>query len=166
MVVSEKHNATVRSMIGPNTRPQVIFTPESILAPLRELWGRPIALDPCGSRDRAEPLAERTLYEADNGLSHEWTDRTFINPPFRYLKDWLAHARTRATGRRCVLSPARTHRVWWIDAARDADTVLWLRPVTFVGYSQQYPVPVALLFWGSGEEEVERCFDKKLGRCL
>ena len=139
----------------PGNRKQEILTPPDILDPLRALWGL-IAFDPCGTP--LHTIAERTAYLEDDGLSFKWPDRTFVNPPYKFLKDWLAHFTAHSQGRACLLGPVRSHRKWWRAAARECSSVVYLDPLCFVGYSQAFPAPLCLMFRGEDWEDLEKLF--------
>lgn len=53
------------------------LTPPEILLPLCSF-----DLDPCASIQRPWPTATRHLTVEDDGLSHEWSGRVWLNPPY------------------------------------------------------------------------------------
>lgn len=91
---------------------------------------------------------------APSGLGVEWPDRTFANPPFLDLEEWLAKAREEsATGSRVVvLAPWRSHRRWFLDAlvgrGGPRPTITLEPAVKFRGHKTAFPAPVALIGWG------------------
>lgn len=167
---------TVKSMISPGDREQVIDTPEKIVDGLLKFWGG-VALDPCWSPSTIVP-SERHYYVPPrievyvtnkgeeksriafkaapgdlDGLELEWEDGTFANPPFKYLSAWLKKAQKE--GERglevILLGPVRTHRKWWRAAARSAKehgAVMELDPIKFRGYKQTFPQAMCLFYWG------------------
>jgi len=126
-------------------RRQEILTPEPIADFAREVFGGQIAFDPCPASDLSGFVKPQGWSHGD-GLLDPWPNGTFCNPPYKYLKKWLIKALGEAgTGRsNIVLAPARSHRTWWREARNKASFVLELNPVTFVGYTAVFPVPMVL----------------------
>ncbi len=148
----QKRANTVKSMTSPGERPQSIYTPVSFIERYIP-W--PIALDPCAAHDSpVSALAEVKYYGPGydaGGLVLPWLDRTYVNPPYKDLKLWLARAYDQAVhtgGRIAVLAPVRTHRAWFRAAMHSTRVVQWLDPVKFEGYDQAFPAPLCLLWWG------------------
>ena len=150
-----------------NKRPQEVLTPPEILKPLIGLWGGEIVLDPCGSRKWT--FASHTIYEEDfdgkGGLAGPWVDRTYFNPPYKFLRTWLEHMLNHTGDERiCGLAPVRTQRKWWRDAARQCSAVFELNPVTFVDaktldyYKGSYPPPLCLMFTNDDPDQVAKAF--------
>lgn len=134
-------------------RPQEILTPPEIILPLYALWGV-VVLDAAGSRKHT--IAEYTAYEG--GTSAPWPDRTYCNPPFKYLKLWMAHM-VASHGRTCMLAPVRPHRRWFRQYAAVCQCMVWLNPIAFVGYDQKFPAALCLLFLADELEHVRLLFD-------
>jgi hypothetical protein len=126
-------------------RKQEILTPEPIADFAREVFGGQITFDPCPAADLSGFVRPQGWSHGD-GLLDPWPNGTFCNPPYKYLKKWLAKALAEAgTGRSSiVLAPSRSHRTWWRGARNKASFVLELNPVTFVGYTAVFPVPMVL----------------------
>jgi hypothetical protein len=130
------------------------------------LWGE-IALDPCGSKRHEIAVVTRFIDDENHGLASPWVDRTFINPPFGKLKDWLAHSREiRGHERLAIFCPVRTHRAWFRETAQAMATVFYLRPIKFVGYAQAFPAPLCLMFTANTPEEVRGIFPEDFGGVL
>lgn len=129
-----------------NEREQDVHTPECVLEVVAQTFGGVIEFDPCASKTR-EPFANVNAFEEDDGLSGEWPERTFFNPPYKTLKAWLAHAGQQPE---CIgLYPVRTNRVWWMNYHIDnADAIAWLKPLAFVGHKQAFPAPLVLAYRG------------------
>lgn len=131
-------------------RPQEIRTPPEIIAMVLDAFEGPIALDPCAPTfsDPSFP-ADRYVREAENGLTVDWGDRTFVNPPFDDLRPWLRKAaNTGAQGHRVILlTPWRSHRRWFREALQSTQVATFLDATKFVGYKTTFPVPLALLCW-------------------
>jgi len=133
--------------------PQEVLTPDLILNPVRQAFGGAIVLDPCAPSltlaGRTRARIELINYtEADNGLEREWFDRTFINPPYADLKDWMATAAFWSGDfwpklRMVQLIPVRPQRTWWWRALQGWD-VIYLNSITFHGESNTFPAPVCL----------------------
>ncbi len=179
---------TAKSMIGPGERPQEIYTPEALLAPLRELWDG-IALDPCsgpgsivGATESfyvskkvriGKSGKEQIHYTPDpgeqSGLELPWLDRTYSNPPFGELEEWMYKAAYEGMRRGlevAQLVPVRPHRKWWRAVRRTANQLIWLDPVFFVGYDSGFPAPLAMLYWGSFGKHFGELYEKAgLGEC-
>jgi hypothetical protein len=145
-----RHFATGPGRDG--ARPQEILTPPEVLEPLRALWGT-IVFDAAGSRQHT--IAENTSYT--NGTSAPWPDRTYCNPPFKFLKDWMRHMMA-SQGRSCMLAPVRPHRRWFRQHAAVCQCMVWLDPLAFVGYEQKFPAPLCLLFLADELEHVRLLF--------
>jgi DNA N-6-adenine-methyltransferase (Dam) len=129
-------------------REQQIHTPECVLAVARETFGGTIWLDPCASPAR-EPFAVYNTYEASgNGLETEWEHGTFVNPPYKHLKDWLAKSAQHPHDSHMILCPVRTNRSWWCAYASNVCAIAWLKPLKFEGYAQAFPAPLCLFYIG------------------
>lgn len=126
-------------------RKQEILTPEPIADFAREVFGGEIAFDPCPAGDLSGFVRPQAWSHGD-GLKDPWPNGTFCNPPYQDLKKWLVKAMAEAElGRSSiVLCPSRSHRTWWRQARNEADFVLELNPVRFVGYTTAFPVPMVL----------------------
>ena len=141
---------------GGREREQVIYTPEVIRDVIRELWPYGLALDPCsGPESILEPTRAYGPHLSDpslqDGLAVPWVPRTYVNPPYKHLKEWLAKAvaeATRGVSEILVLAPVRTHRPWFRTAWLHADCVIALNSLKFRGYDQAFPAPLCLMYWG------------------
>lgn len=161
--------ATVRALTGTGgDRPQEILTPQPIVDALGRLWPEGIGLDPCAApgslvlayeyyyvprRLTADGKEDYTPQPGDrDGRALPWLDRTYANPIFRDLEEWLGKAQFEA--RRgleiAVLAPVRTHRKWYRAARRSATATVWLNAdVRFLGFAQSFPAPLSVLYWGT-----------------
>lgn len=142
-------------------RAQEVFTPLTLIAPLREVWGG-IRLDPCAHpHSPVSAIAEVAWYgEAcewtekkgvrvpvawtGKGLTSWWMQYTYCNPPFRDLEEWCAKARSE-DGPWALLAPARTQRRWLRETIREADATVALNTVTFEGFDQGFPQGLLLI---------------------
>lgn len=141
-------------------RSQEILTPDFILEPIIKIWGE-IALDPAGSKENI--FAKKTIFENENGLFVDWIDKTFINPPFKNLKDWIEKLEKEINGikRIAMLCPVRSHRKWWRDIARKC-LIVFLPQMSFKGYKQKFPIPVCLLLNGYQSETLGILYEDSL----
>lgn len=144
----EKRKNTAKSMISPGDRPQDIRTPKELLYAVAYCFGGTIALDAADSLKETPALEHYTGDLGSDGLKMPWKDRTYLNPPYKDLKDWLEKA-TREAGnvlhRIVVLCPVRPHRKWFRQAMREATDIVYLDPLKFEGFAQAFPAPLCLL---------------------
>ncbi len=167
---------TVRALTGTGARPQEVLTPQCVVDALARLWPEGVALDPCGAPDalvRAEkcywvrgvPDGKKTQYalkpgDLGDGLTLPWLERTYVNPPFEHLQEWLEKA-AREPREQVILAPVRTHRRWFRKAMIRSNDVIWLDgSFKFVGYDQSFPAPLCILY--RGDRDVAGAF-KELG---
>lgn len=116
------------------------YTPGWLAALIAEAFGGGIDLDPCGApgaaveattvvwteehaRSRRAPLPPGVV--VGDGLTHRWTGRTFVNPPYGTgpLNRWIPKARESAQdgAHVAMLLPSATSRQAWqahVPAAR------------------------------------------------
>lgn len=166
----------LRGLVGNlDPHPQEILTPWVITDFVRDVFGEPIAFDPCAARDvRSTVLATERRYGKDgiddDGLLAAWPDATFANPPYGQLKRWLAKAVQEAEpigtvrDRIIVLTPVRSRSGWWRaarDAARKSGAVVELDRVRFVGYESTFPESLALLCFNVDPERVREIVEKR-----
>lgn len=65
------------------------FTPPEILAPVRDILGDPIPLDPCTTEENPTKAC-RFFTPVNNGLIQPWGASAFVNPPYgRELYSWV-----------------------------------------------------------------------------
>jgi hypothetical protein len=121
----------------PDTREQTILTPQCI-----------VDVCPCDAPGSlTDAVYSRRSDMGDDGLAWEWPHGTYINPPYKDLKAWMAKAHTCGV-EHIMLAPVRPHRKWWREYAEGCNRVCFLDPVTFVGYNQPFPAPLALFYRG------------------
>ena len=165
----QERSALARTVTGDTShKKQRIHTPACVLEPLHRFWPGGIALDPCGSPGGLVRADRVLLIEnGDDGLSEAWPDRTFINPPYRDLKKWLAHGLAGdCPGEQVWLIPVRPHREWWRHFEYDCDALVWLNPLAFDGYDQKFPAPLCLAYRGCDTDRFYDCFEHLGGRRL
>lgn len=135
-----------------NEREQDVHTPDSIIEIVREAFGGEIVFDPCATQNGLQ-FAKYNAIEDDDGLSGEWPEKTYFNPTYKNLKEWLLHA---AEQPECIgLYPVRTNRSWWVDYhVRSVSRIAWLKPLAFKGHKQAFPAPLVLTL--RGDKRVEQ----------
>lgn len=175
---------TAKAHIGSGSdRPQVVYTPQVVVDALATLWPEGIQLDPCSGPDSIVPAriqwfgeqvptgrfkrtGEPILKWTGPGLSGEWPERTYINPPYCDLQDWLAVAVDKgilsAGGELAFLIPLRTSRRWFREYLGHTTRVCLLDPLVFEGYEQSFPAPLVLAYHGDRDLD-SAC--KGLGQC-
>lgn len=86
----------------------------------------PFDLDPCASKVRPWPTAERHFTIDDNGLYQPWHGRVWLNPPYsRHAVRWLRMLVKHGNG--IALTFARTETRWFFQTIWDAaDAVLFI----------------------------------------
>lgn len=140
-------------------REQRIYTPQSIVDALLEVWPH-VAMDPCSGPDSLVPAHAR-IEPPENGLAIRWPRYTYVNPPYDKLYPWLEH------GDRDVetiwLIPVRPHRRWWRDFIFHLDPqkrpmVCWMDPLKFHGYDATFPAPLCVAYTGVHHEKFRRAF--------
>jgi hypothetical protein len=97
------------------------LTPPHVLGALG-----PFDLDPCSPPVRPWPTASRHLTAEDDGLSHPWEGRVWLNPPYgKEVEQWLARLADHGDGVALVF--ARTETRWFFDQVwRRASALLFL----------------------------------------
>lgn len=124
--------------------------PHIIEATVGALGG--IDLDPCASRADRVPAGQK-FTESDNGLSHEWHGRVYMNPPYgRAIAGWVEKLRAEYSAGRVTefvaLVPARTDTAWF-QALRDCHLCLIRGRLTFGDAKQGAPFPSMAAYMGN-----------------
>ena len=152
--------------VGGQDRPQDINTPQAMADALLVLWPEGVELDPCSNVNSLIPAEHHVIGKYNTfienwvfisspkysigvgaGLSIEWPDRTFCNPPFNNLNMWLSKGINNRE--HLFLVPVRTNRKWYRYHAKRATCLNLLNPIAFAGYEQMYPTPLALIYYGT-----------------
>lgn len=87
-------------------------TPQNVFDVLNDEFN--FMLDPCATKENAK--TEKFFTIEDDGLSQEWTETTFMNPPYgREIKKWVKKAYEESLKGTVVvcLIPARTDTSYW-----------------------------------------------------
>lgn len=132
----------------PAERKQEVLTPQCIVDVCNKVWGQ-IALDPCWCEGSLTNPIHKFEFPATDALQAPWIAFSYINPPYKDLKSWLAYGRTQPA-EQIWLVPHRPHRKWW-RKWRDHHLTSYceLNPLKFVGYDQAFPAPLLLGYSGS-----------------
>ena len=146
-----RSDKALRSFFGARTggqdRPQDINTPQFLIDAILRVWPNGIEFDPCSNDTSIVPARNRCFENGPvSGLSIDWPDFTYVNPPYGTLKEWLAKAE--CMKEHMILCPVRTNRTWWCDAAGFTSCICWLKPFPFHGHKQAFPDPLAMLYYG------------------
>lgn len=117
---------------GGKGRNQTVLTPPCILVALHRMWREGIELDPCAPpRNDGDPCSVGDKYWDGNngsGLDEPWVNRTYCNPPYGELKQWMLKSYEEKV-EHVMLVPLRPHRDWFRIAEYDA--VAYLKPLRF-----------------------------------
>lgn len=135
--------ATANRSGKPAEREQEVLTPQSIVDVCNKLWVQ-IMFDPCWCEGA---ITDPYAVNLGDGLKCQWLPKTYINPPYKDLKAWLAYGQTQPK-EQIWLVPVRTHRTWWRSWRDSLDVYCELNPLAFVGYAQVFPAPLLLGYWG------------------
>src|SRR5699024_12359805 len=87
-------------------------TPKNVFDELDDEFN--FMLDPCATKENAKTHKLFTI--EDDGLSQDWTETTFMNPPYgREIKKWVKKASEESLNGTVVvgLIPARTDTSYW-----------------------------------------------------
>lgn len=78
------------------------------------------------------------------GLDREWGSRTFCNPPYSKIADWVAygHAQSKLGKTVVMLVPSRTETRWWHEHVMRASEIRFIRGrLKFSGHKHNAPFP-------------------------
>jgi len=134
-------------------------TPPAIIEAVRELFDGLIDLDPCSNSRTAPNVPARTLYtKEDDGLSHAWFGRVYMNPPYgRGIGPWIEKVREEhETGRvtaAVVLVKAATDTRWFRVLSKRYPRCEVAGRLKFSGCKAPAPFPSVLFYLG---DEVQR----------
>ena len=134
-------------------------TPPAIIEAVRELFDGRIDLDPCSNSRTAPNVPARTLYtKEDDGLSHAWFGRVYMNPPYgKGIGPWIEKVREEhETGRvtaAVVLVKAATDTRWFRLLSERYPRCEVAGRLKFSGCKAPAPFPSVLFYLG---DEVQR----------
>lgn len=136
-------------------------TPEWLLVLVRGFLGA-IDLDPC-SNDVSTVNATTSYTERDDGLSHPWAGRVFVNPPYSDPEPWMRRcSMVGSAGEVVALPKGDWSTAWWRSYVLTASVRCQLHArVDFVSRRKRTtaPFPSALVYWGPRVLDFGRCFE-------
>jgi len=148
----EAYQATHKMAVHFSSQTVEHYTPETIIAPTVACLGE-IDLDPCSDGGEPPNVPAHTHYTAaDDGLTHPWHGRVYMNPPYgREIGDWVEklcaeHEAGRVT-EAIALLPSRTDTQWWRRLRMYLVCFVQGR-LTFVGSQDPAPFPSAVFYLG------------------
>jgi hypothetical protein len=100
-----------------------------------------------------------------DGLTLDWPERTFVNPPYNQIPKWIDKAiEEKAKGKLVVmLIPARVKSKYWFDNIwPEASEIRFFRKVIFHGFTEPSPMPIACVIFKPNKEREE--YTHKKGR--
>lgn len=108
-------------------------TPDKWIAAVAQVLGE-IDLDPASNRDAAARIPAKRFYtKEDDGLSHPWAGRVWLNPPYsrslmqRFIEKLLLHYKSGDVTEAIVLTHNNTDTAWWHELAATAAAVCFPR---------------------------------------
>jgi len=108
-------------------------TPESLFKKIDREFN--FNLDVCATKESAK--CPRYFTPADDGLSQEWSERCWMNPPYgKGIGEWMAKAymHSQSGGTVVALVPTRTNPPWWHEWVMKADEIRFIKKKgSFVG---------------------------------
>lgn len=113
-------------------------TPKDVYEKLNNEFG--FDFDPCPLSDKPEV----------DGLSTDWGERSFCNPPYSNLKDWCAKAYLESRKGKLVvmLIPSRTDTRAWHDYCMKADEIRFIKGrLKFGSAKTPAPFPSAIIIF-------------------
>lgn len=140
------------------TANQVVFTPDCILDLVRKIWPEGEIYDPFPAPLSPAALRLTPRWRLD-GFTEPWPNQSYANPPFKFLKKAMqaavrfSHFEAQIHGPKeaLLLGPAQTHRDWFWGYGGDVKG--WLKPLAFHGYSNTFPRPLVLHWYGFPEQK-------------
>lgn len=128
-------------------------------------------LDPCSPIERPWPTAHAHLTIEDDGLSHQWTGRVWLNPPFSRRERPLWMRKMAEHGNGIMLVPAATETAAfdeWVWKRADAVCFVKGRPhfhyVTGERSKANCGTAIALVAYGA--ENIAAFVQANLGKTL
>ena len=137
-------------------------TPPEVLEKVLDCLGG-IDLDPCA--DAAHTVPARHHYTTDDdGLTHDWEGRIFMNPPYgrgvidAWIEKLISEFEAGRVTQAIALVPARPGSGWF-HRLRDFPVAFWLGRVKFGQADTGAPFPSALFALGIAPERFAESFD-------
>lgn len=100
-----------------------------------------------------DPCPTETDYALD-GLSCDWGDRNFVNPPFKDIKEWIRKGyREHLKGKAVVfLIPSRTDTAWWHNYIMKASEIRFIRGrLRYEGAKFNAPFPSCVVIFNGAK---------------
>jgi len=129
-------SAHVTALAACSSRDQFAQTPDEVIAWVKTTLGTGTLFDPCP----ANP--------SFNGLTVEWHDYNYCNPPYSKIEPWLKKAfeEAKAGKTTMLLLPARTSPMWFHRWVLRAHRIWWSAGgIKFKGYTARSPFGVMLV---------------------
>jgi len=125
-------------------------TPRALFDPLAVEFR--LTRDVCANHANAKLPAYWT--KDDDALTKEWTDNSWMNPPFnRDLSKWVkkAHGETKKHENTVVcLIPVRSNTKWWRETVCDAEVRFINGEVNFSDLERGLWLPMCVTIFGKG----------------
>lgn len=137
------------------------YTPPEIIERTVHLFGV-IDLDPCSNTGKANVPSRKHFTESDDGLTHPWNGRVYMNPPYGdVIGLWVSKLANEVSSKRVkeaiALVPARTDTEWW-QSLRDTSVCLVKGRLKFSGHENSAPFPSAVAYFGGRRAMFARYF--------
>jgi phage N-6-adenine-methyltransferase len=154
----EDVRAAARAVKGQNnvhfrSESQEWYTPPEIVRIIETFFGE-IDLDPCSEGGLNPTIPARARYtQSDDGLSHQWFGRVYMNPPYgseigNWVEKLVSEYETGGVTEAIALVPARTDTRWFGRFAGRAMVCFVRGRLKFSGNEKQAPFPSALVYLG------------------
>lgn len=160
--VVAKHTDSGRLAVHFSSKTDEHYTPADVIAAVLQCLGT-VDLDPCSNSGIPNVPAGQHFTEADDGLSHAWQGRVFMNPPYglRIIDRWVEKLCTEFESGNVIdaiaLVPGRPGSQWW---RRFGDCLLCLFDgrLQFIGNETGAPFPSAAFYLGKGTDNFADAF--------
>ena len=126
-----------------------------------------IDIDPCGNSHDRPNVPARTIYTRDDdGLSHRWNGRLFLNPPYgREVSEWVNKTVTEIEAGRIteavILVAGRTDTRWFDKLAATCELWCAIRGrLHFSDGPDPAPFPSAVFYYGPNPIDFHQAFQR------
>lgn len=136
-------------------------TPKSMFDRVINLFGE-IDLDPCSNEGQPNVPANLHYNKSENGLSHDWVGRIFMNPPYgNELPQWIdkiiSENEKGNITEAIILVPSRTDTIWFRKLRNFPRCFIWGR-LKF-GSENSAPFPSMAVYIGSNLDGFKKVFN-------